>query len=181
MYADSEFQVAAMAADARFIHLHAGGAVPVRAATPEDEAGLAAFFDQVGDKDRRFRFLHAVGHLNHAALEPMVSCDHFHTEHFLAFNPDDRSILASAMIACDAPLDTAELAVSVRGDRRGEGIGWAMLELLAEEARRRGVRRVIAIEDRDNRPAITLEREQGFVPHAIDGEPTLVLLEKLLR
>lgn len=181
MYANFEVQSAGTAPAARVVRLHDGSAVPVRAACGDDEAALAAFFDRVSDKDRRFRFLHAVGHLNHAALEPMVSCDHFHTEHFLAFDPVDGSILASAMIACDAPLETAELAVSVRGDRRGEGIGWAMLELLAEEARRRGVRRVIAIEDRDNRSAINVEREQGFVPHGIDGEPTLVLLEKLLR
>ena len=42
-------------------------------------------------------------------------------------------------------------------------------------------RRVIAIEDRENHAAIELEREKGFTPRAVEGDPTLVMLEKCLR
>ena len=60
-------------------------------------------------------------------------------------------------------------------------MGWALLDVLAEAARHRGLRRVISLEDRDNHAAIELEREKGFVPHGVDGDPHMVLLEKLLR
>ena len=60
-------------------------------------------------------------------------------------------------------------------------MGWALLDVVADAARQRGVRRVISIEDRENHAAIELEREKGFTPHAVEGDQCLVLLEKLLR
>jgi acetyltransferase len=157
-----------------------GGTLAVRAARPSDEALLEAFYDRVSPEDRRFRFFSAAAHIGHEQLAPLVEGDHFRSECYLALTPDG-SLAGTAMLACDKPLDTAEVAISVRADWRGKGLGWALLDLMAGEARRRGVRRIIAIEDRENHAAIELEKEKGFVAHGIDGEPTLVLLEKLLR
>ena len=50
-----------------------------------------------------------------------------------------------------------------------------------KEAQRRGVRRVIAIEARDNHAAIDLEREKGFAPEPFEGDPSLVILSKTFR
>lgn len=111
----------------------------------------------------------------------MTHCDHFRTENFLAFAGDGGELVATAMPACDNPLDTGEIAVSVRRDWRGQGIGWALLDLIADEAAKRGRRRVISIEKRGNHAAIEPQRENGFVARAIEGDPTLVLLEQVLR
>lgn len=173
-------EAAALAPAVTAVETRLGLRFSVRAAAPADEPLLEEFFEQVTREDRRFRFFCAQEHVGHDQLAPMVETDHFRAETFLAF--DERGELAAtAMLACDNPLDTAEVAVSVRADRRGQGLGWAMLDLVSNEAARRGVRRVIAIEDRDNHAAIELEREKGFVAHGIDGDPTLVLLEKILR
>ena len=91
------------------------------------------------------------------------------------------ALVASALLACDGPLDTAEIAVSIRQDYRGKGAGWALLDFLGHQAQRRGVRRVIAIEARENHAAIELEREKGFTPEPFEGEPTLVILSKTFR
>lgn len=155
-----------------------GTALAVRAAYAEDEAALASFFDQVDAEDRRFRFLTAIRHLGHDQLQPLTHVDHWRTESFLAFDAASGELVASAMLACDARMDTGEIAVSVRGDYRGKGVGWTMLDLLASEAQRRGLKRVISIEDRDNHAAIELEREKGFEAHGVDGDPHLVMLEK---
>lgn len=152
----------------------------VRSARPEDEAVLAAFFDKVSAQDRRFRFFCAQDHVGHEQLAPLVQSDRFQTETFLAFDPAGQ-LVSAGTLACDTPPDTAEVAISVRADRRGQGLGWAMLDLLADQARQRGVRRVIAIEDRENHAAIELEREKGFVARGVEGDPTLVMLEKTLR
>ncbi|MGE8134771.1 N-acetyltransferase family protein [Novosphingobium subterraneum] len=155
-----------------------GTRLDVRAAFAEDEAVLESFFENVSAEDRRFRFLAASRHVGHDQLYPLTHCDHWRTESFLAFDHESGVLVASAVLACDAKMETGEIAVSIRNDWRGRGIGWAMLDLLGEEARKRGLRRVISIEDRDNHAAIELERERGFVPRAIDGDPRLVLLEK---
>ncbi|HQS69431.1 MAG: GNAT family N-acetyltransferase [Novosphingobium sp. 28-62-57] len=155
-----------------------GLVLEVRPAFAEDEALLEDFFDKVSPEDRRFRFLGASKHVGHSQLVPLTHVDHWRTESFLAFDQADGALAASAMLACDAAMDTAEIAVSIRSDLRGRGVGWAMLDLLADAARDRGLKRVISIEDRDNHAAIELEREKGFVAHGMDGDPHLVMLEK---
>lgn len=153
-----------------------GVIMAVRPAYAEDSAALEDFFDNVSDDDRRFRFLTAVRHVGADQIDPLTHVDHWRTESFVAFI--DGAIVASAMLACDAKMDTGEIAVSIHRDWRGKGLGWALLDLLASEARRRGLKRVISIEDRDNHAAIELEREKGFVAHGLDGDPHLVMLEK---
>ncbi|GGY97037.1 GNAT family N-acetyltransferase [Novosphingobium colocasiae] len=159
----------------------AGIELDVRVAEAADEPALAAFFDRVTDEDRRFRFFSAAHHVSHQQLEPLVHADHFRSESWLAVNRQTGEIVASALLACDGPLDTAEIAMSVCADHRGKGVGWAMLDFLAHQAQARGVRRVISIEDRDNHAAIELEREKGFEPQPVDGDPTLVMLSRSFR
>ncbi|OCC22451.1 GCN5 family acetyltransferase [Croceicoccus estronivorus] len=155
-----------------------GVTLEVRPATEADEAALTALFDNVSDEDRRFRFFTAGEHVSHEQLAPLIHVDHFTSESFLAFDKAGGALVASALLACDSKLDTGEIAVSIRSDYKGKGVGWALLDFLGQEAQRRGVRRVIAIESRDNHAAIELEREKGFVPEEFDGDPTLVILSK---
>lgn len=163
------------------IETRSGIALAIRPVVSEDEAQLTAFFDRVTDADRRFRFFAASDHVSHQQLDPLLHADHFRSESFLAFDTASGDLVASALLACDAALDTGEIAVSVRGDYRGKGVGWAVLDFLASEAQARGVRRVISIEARDNHAAIELEREKGFTPEPMDGDPTLVILSKTFR
>lgn len=163
------------------ITTRSGAVIAVRPVCESDEALLAEFFDRVSDDDRRFRFLTAHKHLSHEQLVPMIAVDHFRTESFAAFDEASGALVGHAMLACDNPLDTGEVAISVCQTWRGKGLGWALLDVLADAAQRRGLRRVIAIEDRENHAAIELEREKGFTPHAVEGDAALVLLEKLLR
>ena len=155
--------------------------ITVRPAAPADADALAAFFDRVSAEDRRFRFFSAIDHVRTEQIAPLINADHWQSESFLAYAPGSDAIIASGLLACDKAMDTAEVAVSVDAAYKGKGVGWAMLDLLAREAERRGVRRVIAIESRDNHAAIELEREKGFVPEPFDGDPTLVILAKTLR
>ncbi|MBN8819379.1 MAG: GNAT family N-acetyltransferase [Sphingomonas sp.] len=152
-----------------------------RPATPDDEPALAALFDEVSDEDRRFRFLSASRHVSHEQLAPLVEADHQTSESYLAFDAATGLLIASGLFACDAAMDTAEVAVSVRKDYRAKGVGWALLDLLAEEAARRGARRVISIESRENHAAIELEREKGFVPEPCEDDPGVVILSRTFR
>lgn len=153
----------------------------VRPTTEFDETELRRFFDRVSDDDRRFRFLAARDHISHEQIEPLVHVDHFRSESYLAFETIGGKLIATAQLACDNPLDTAEVAISVRADFKGKGVGWALLDLLSREARKRGVRRVISIESRDNHEAIELEREKGFTAEPVEGDASLVLLSKIVR
>jgi acetyltransferase len=150
----------------------------IRLATHQDEPALADFFADVTDEDRRFRFLSAVRQVSPSQLHAMTDFDHHRHESFLAFAPESGAIIAAATLAVDPEGKTGEVAISILPDHKGKGIGWTLLDHVAQEARAWGVTRLQSIESRDNRAAISLEREMGFSARAIEGDPALVLLER---
>lgn len=153
--------------------------IDVRPATHADEAALALFFDDVTDEDRRFRFLSAVRHVTDAQLHEITAQDYHRHATWLAFAPGDPNrIIAAATLATDAQGGTGEVAICVLPDHKGHGVGWTLLDHVAQEARHWGVRRLQSIESRDNHAAIMLEREMGFTARAVEGDPALVLLER---
>lgn len=153
----------------------------VRPVTRADEPALSDFFRQVTPDDLRFRFLTAVKEVSHARLVEMIDVDQKRTESFLATAPDEgEAVIAAAMLAADAQGERAEVAISIRADHKGLGIGWTLLDHLAAHAKAKGIRLLESIESRDNRAAITLESEMGFVAEPVEDDPTLVLLRRRL-
>ncbi len=152
----------------------------VRPVEPGDAVLLEDLFDNVSAEDRRFRFLNAKEHVGQYQIAPMVAVDHWKTENFLAFDTANGALVASALLAGDTKMEVGEIAVSVRSDYKGRGVGWAMLDVLGKAARERGMKEVIAIEDKENHAAIELEREKGFEARAFEGDPSLVILAKSL-
>jgi GNAT superfamily N-acetyltransferase len=150
----------------------------VRPATHDDEVALAAFFDEVSDEDRRFRFLSAVRHVSPAQLHDITAFEHHRHETVLAFEPGGATIIAAATLAADKAGDIGEVAISILPELKGKGIGWTLLDHMAQEARRWGIKKLQSIESRDNHAAITLEREMGFTARAVEGDPALMLLER---
>ncbi|PSJ38578.1 GNAT family N-acetyltransferase [Allosphingosinicella deserti] len=152
----------------------------VRPAAPEDEPALADFFGQATPEDLRFRFLTAVRKIGHDFLEPLVNVDHRRTENLLAFDTETGALVASAMIAADEASNTAEVAIAVRADFKGKGVGWTLLDHAADHARQCGIKALQSIESRDHRQAIGLEKEMGFEASACPGDASLVILSKRL-
>ncbi|MET4898369.1 GNAT family N-acetyltransferase [Sphingomonadaceae bacterium jetA1] len=152
----------------------------VRPARPEDEPALAEFFGHVTPDDLRFRFLTGVREVGHERLLAMATANDARSESLIALD-DGGAVLASAMLVGDAAGETAEAAIAVRGDHKGRGIGWTLLDHLVGHARRHGYAAIESIEDRANRDAIALEREMGFEAIPIDGEPALVRIRRELR
>ncbi len=154
-----------------------GLVIDVRTVRPDDEALLKDFFDHVSNEDRRFRFFTASPHLQPHQAAALIDVDHRQTESYLAFTAEGGQLVGSAMLACDDAMETAEVAISIRADRKGQGVGWSLLHYLTAEAKARGVQRLQSIESRENHLAIELEREMGFVAREVEGDPSVVLLE----
>lgn len=157
-----------------------GVVLNIRSASPSDREDILAFLNSVSPEDLRFRFLSAVK--PSASLARMLSdVDHRSTESLVAFDASNGSIAASAMVAEGEEGDTAEIAVLVRSDLRGHGIGWKMLEEACGYARARGYRVAQCVESAGNLRAIEIEREQGFVARPYEGNADTTILTKNLR
>ncbi|MDB5696117.1 MAG: N-acetyltransferase [Sphingomonas bacterium] len=152
----------------------------VRRVGRDDESALATFFKQVTPDDLRFRFLTGVREVSHERLRAMIDVDASRTDSFLATGGDDDAVIAAAMLARDSAGERAEVAVSVRSDRKDQGIGWTLLEYLSREAETSGVKVLEAIESRANHQAIALEHEMGFTSEPMEGDATVVLLRRRL-
>ena len=148
----------------------------VRPINPTDEADLGCFFTHVTPDDLRFRFLSAVRIVPHQQLVVLSTMDHRRTENFLAIDPATGVIIASAMIAADAALVTAEVAIAIRADFKHRGVSWTLLDHAARYAKDRGFKSLESIESRDNHNAIDLEREMGFKMLPCPGDETLCIV-----
>lgn len=151
----------------------------IRPAQLGDRAALAQFFQNVTRDDLRFRFLSAIREVSSERLDELLNVDHERIEDLLAFD-EEGQIAGSAMIAIDQTRDNAEVAIVIRRDLKGRGIGWSLLEQAAAYARQKGVKVLRSIESRANYAAIAVERDMGFTVTAVPEDPTLVVVRKAL-
>lgn len=161
------------------ITTRSGTPLNIRSATPDDRDAVIVFLEAVDLPDLRFRFLSAVKPSD-ALARILTDVDHSATEDLLAFDARDGSIVATAMIAEGGSADAAEIAVLVRSDLKGHGIGWEMLRAGCDYARARGFRRVECLEASSNERVISLEREQGFTSRLHPDSAELTILTRNL-
>lgn len=149
----------------------------VRPASPDDGPALSEFFEQVSPQDLRFRFLSAMKQVTPGLARQLVDIDHTQTENLLAFDERDQ-LVATAMIAAPDGTDDAEVAVAVRSDLKGQGIGWSMLGNACDYARSRGFKAVHSVQLSDDRAAIALEQEMGFRAKPCADDMSLTILTR---
>lgn len=159
------------------IETRSGLCLLVRSAEPADREALRRFFQAVSPEDLRFRFLSAVREVDDEQLVRMTAVDHVRTDDFLALDGDGE-IIAAAMLAAEPSLKRAEVAISVRADHRGQGVGWSLLSYVARKAQARGIKRLESIESRANHAAIELQREMGFSCKTHPGDTTLMIVSR---
>lgn len=156
-----------------------GTALEIRSAGEGDEFLLDCLFDRLTPEDLRFRFLSSIKHVGRRAIDHMTHGRAHESETFLAFDEATHRLVATAMVVW-LPAARAEVAIAVASDRKGEGIGWQMLRFASEVAREGGASVIEAIESREHRAAIALEREMGFTVEPYPEDATLVRVSKVL-
>ena len=149
----------------------------IRPACAEDEQTLVDFFNQVSPQDLRFRFLSAMKGVSPGFAHALVDIDHTQTENLLAFDAHNQ-LVATSMIAAPQGTDDAEVAVAVRSDLKGHGVGWSMLDQACDYAQSRGFKALHSVQMSDDRAAITLEQEMGFRARPCPADMSLTILSK---
>lgn len=162
--------------DLVFLITRTGFEFAARPVMPFDEPALAALFSHVDKDDIRFRFL-SPRKPGHEMFKELIDVDHDRKESYLAIAPDGKTVIANAVVAADTANECAEVAIAMHGEYKGKGVGWTLLKYIAEQEKRKGVKKLQSIESRENHKAIELEREMGFKATSCPGDATLILLE----
>ncbi|KRA64950.1 CoA-binding protein [Caulobacter sp. Root656] len=150
----------------------------VRPVRPEDTPAVAAFFAQLDAEDLRLRFLSPLRTVDADRLALMTQVDYRRTITFLALDADGRTVIATAMLASGADPERAEVAVTVRSDLKGHGLGWTLLDHVLAYARARGVKVVQSLESADHVAALQLERDMGFTARICPDDTALRIVER---
>jgi len=138
-----------------------GEAIHVRPVRPEDEALFLTFFQSVSTEDLRLRFFAPVRDFNHAFLAKLTQLDYARAIAFVALDAAGR-MLGAVRLHADANHDTGEYAILIHGDRRGTGLGLALMSLMIDWAKAEGISRVEGTVLRENRPMLAVCRQLGF-------------------
>jgi acyl-CoA synthetase (NDP forming)/RimJ/RimL family protein N-acetyltransferase len=139
--------------------LRDGRTAHMRPITPEDADALVAFYAEVSDQSKYFRFFAPMPTLSPRDIERFTHVDHRSRVAFVLTVAE--RILAVASYELLESGD-AEVAFLVQDAHQGRGMGQLLLEHLAQAARERGVHRFVAEVLPDNQRMLQVFYEQGY-------------------
>lgn len=140
-----------------------------------DRAGLADFFGHVTAEDLRFHFPESGGDVSEPELAGFDRPD------TLALLAQDEAgmIVACATLAREGA-EAADVRVSVRADHKAQGVSWTLLEDVLRRAALMGIRTVTATESGEDRSAVNLTHQMGFVARLKSADPVTLSFSKRL-
>ncbi|WP_336485901.1 bifunctional acetate--CoA ligase family protein/GNAT family N-acetyltransferase [Methylobacterium nigriterrae] len=148
-----------------------GRRILVRPVRPEDEGLFRAFFHAVSEEDLRLRFFSPVRDFSHAFLARLTQLDYARAIAFVATDVETGAMLGAVRLHADANHESGEYAILVRTDRKGTGLGFALMRMMIDWARAEGLKRVEGSVLAENRPMLAVCRRLGFAVHPDRDEP----------
>lgn len=152
----------------RDVALQNGDTIQLRPLIPEDEFAVKHLLDHTDDSDIHARFLGAIKAFPHLFVARLTQLDYARAMAFAALPPGSGEILGVSRLHADSRYRTAEYAVLVRSDRKGIGLGWALMTHLIEYARSEGLVELYGDVLQSNHDMLQMCRALGF---KVDSDP----------
>lgn len=159
------------------LDLPAGERIPVRPIKPEDAPALRAMIDRTDSEDIRLRFLHSIRRLPEQLAARLTQIDYDREMAFIALDPDDGAMIGVVRLAADPDGQKAEFGVLVRSDRKGAGLGYALMVHLIDYARDQGIGSLYGDVLAENTRMLRICRDLGFSIKTSAEDPMLDLVE----
>jgi acetyltransferase len=150
-----------------------GGTLLLRPIRPEDAPAHVAFFNALSPDDVRYRMFVRVRELTPSQLARFTQVDYDREMAFIATRtrPDgEPETLAVGRVVADPDNVSAEFAVTVRSDLKGQGLGKRMMQKLIDYCRSRGTREIVGEVLPQNSRMIGLVRKLGFEVSPVGDE-----------
>ena len=145
----------------------------VRPIRPADAVLYPDFFDRMDKEDMRLRFFSLSKHFSDKLLIRLTQLDYDREMAFVALDRDG-NLCGVARIFADPDHETAEYALLVRSDLKGQGLGWALLRHLVDYAKADGLKRIDGMVLSENAGMLKMCREFGFQLAVDRNDPGIV-------
>lgn len=157
----------------RQIALKDGWRIVTRPIRPDDEPAVYRLLQHVTKEDLRLRFFHAIKEFSHQFIARLTQLDYARAMAFVAMDEATNEMLGVARLHSDSIYEAGEYAILLRSDKKGRGLGWALMQLLIEYAKSEGLKRLSGQVLQDNTVMLTMCRELGFQVKSDATEPEL--------
>jgi GNAT superfamily N-acetyltransferase len=158
--------------------------VRVRPILPEDAPHLVDLFEHLGPKSRYTRFQRVLDdpdpELVWQEAEFLADIEAGTGAAWLAFAdlPGEPCAPVASARYRQIPPDEAEVAIAVRDDLQGSGIGTTLLLHVADQARAAGIRRLLALVQNENLPVWSILRHSPYpVTQVPQGDYTYLVAD----
>lgn len=150
-----------------------GNRILMRPIRPADEHLYGAFIDRLTPQDIRFRFLAPRKEFSHRFIARFTQIDYARAMAFVALNEAEDELLGVVRLAADADYRTAEFAIIVRSDLKGQGLGWLLMQHLIAYAEGEGLREITGQVLATNTTMLAMSEKLGFAVHGGSDDPGL--------
>jgi len=161
--------------------LRNGWPIAVRPMRPDDEPAVIKFLGRVWAEDLRLRFFHAVKEFSHPFVARLTQLDYARAMAFVALDTVTGEIMVVARLHSDSRYETAEYAILVRSDLKGNGLGWALMQLLIEYGTAEGLKFLCGQVLTENTTMLAMCRELGFSVKSDPNDAGTALVSLNLR
>jgi acetyltransferase len=139
-----------------------GSPISVRPMRPDDEPAVVKFLGHVRPDDLRLRFFHVVKEFSHQFVGRLTQLDYARSMAFVALDKEAGEIIGVARLHSDSQYESAEYAILVQSNLKGNGLGWALMQLLIDYATAEGLKSLCGQVLADNITMLAMCRELGF-------------------
>jgi acetyltransferase len=165
------------------VRLRDGRICLLRPIRPEDEPAHDAFQQRLDPEDVYFRFFTPLRRMPHSKLARYTQIDYDREMAFIATAPSPdasgadpaHETLGVVRAISDPDNVSAEFAIVVRSDLKGQGLGHALMEKIVRYCRSRSTRELVGQVLPANQPMLDLAREFGFTSR-FDSDLGVVML-----
>jgi acetyltransferase len=150
------------------VKLRDGRKLLLRPIRPEDETSHYEFFSHLSPEDLRYRFFGIVRELSHQEMAKLTQIDYEREMAFVATTEGDGGApetLGEVRAASRPDNSSAEFAIIIRSDGKGQGLGTILMDKIIRYCRARGTLWLTGQALLDNQGMQGLARKMGFHVH----------------
>src|SRR3981189_2959278 len=114
----------------------------VRPLRLDDDPGIRDLLAHVSKRDLRLRFFDSIKEFSPEFIARLTHLDYARAMAFVAIDEASNDTLGVVRLHPARRGEAGEYAILLRSDLKGRGLGWALMQMIVEYARSRGLKRI---------------------------------------